>query len=55
MKDVVIVVTFLVSKWIEKNHPQKQYSLVVKKGLNYVTKNAENFEKVLEEYSQYTQ
>lgn len=39
---VILLITYLVCKWIEKNYPAKQYSLVVKKGLNFVTKNGED-------------
>jgi hypothetical protein len=35
---LILVITFLVAKWIEKHHPQKQYSLLVKKAFNYVRK-----------------
>ena len=52
MKDCRLVLAYLVAKWIEKDHPQRQYSLVVKKGLNFVTKNAQNYEKLCEEYGQ---
>lgn len=36
--DLTAVITYLIAKWIEKNHPEKQFSLVVKKGFNYVKK-----------------
>jgi hypothetical protein len=35
---------YLIGKWIEKNHPQKQYSLIVKKALGYARKEAANFQ-----------
>ena len=38
-----IVITYLVAKWIEKNYPQKQYSLVVKKGINFANKTSSHF------------
>ena len=38
LKDSIAIITFLVAKWIEKNYPQKQYSLIVKKALNYSLK-----------------
>jgi hypothetical protein len=44
--DVTVVITYLISKWIEKHHPGAQYSLVVKKGLNYAKKNSESLEKM---------
>ncbi len=31
---------YLIAKWIEKHFPQKQYSLIVKKALNYAQKEA---------------
>jgi hypothetical protein len=37
--NAIAVITYLVAKWIEKHHPQKQYSLVVKKGLKFASKN----------------
>ncbi len=40
---LVAVITYLIAKWIERNHPQKEYSLVVKKGLNFVMKQTDNF------------
>jgi hypothetical protein len=40
------VITYLIAKWIEKHHPEKQYSLVVKKGLNFARKNCGNFDKL---------
>ena len=43
LKDMTIVVTYLVSKWIEKMHPEAQYKLVIKKGLNYVKKCVFNY------------
>ena len=36
--ELIVVITYLIAKWIEKNHPEKQYSLVVKKGLNFAKK-----------------
>jgi hypothetical protein len=38
------VLTYLIAKWIEKNYPQKQYSLVIKKALNFVKKEIPNQE-----------
>jgi len=36
--------TYLIAKWIKKHYQQKQYSLIVKKALNYVKKEAKIFE-----------
>jgi hypothetical protein len=47
---VTAVLTYLVAKWIEKNHPQKQYSLLVKKALNFVKKEIPNHEEFLKAY-----
>ncbi len=46
----VAVLTYLVAKWIEKNHPQKQYSLLIKKALNFVKKEIPNHEEFLKAY-----
>lgn len=35
---MVIAITYLVAKWIEKNHPEKQYALIVKKALSFIKK-----------------
>lgn len=35
---VVIAITFFVAKWIEKNHPGKQYSLIIKKAYGFIKK-----------------
>jgi hypothetical protein len=48
----VAVITYLVAKWIELNYPQKQYSLVVKKGLKYAAKFSQDYETLEAEYSQ---
>ena len=32
------MITLLVVKWIQKNHPSKQYSLLTKKGISFVKK-----------------
>jgi len=47
---VIAVLTYLVAKWIEKNHPQKQFSLLIKKALNYVKKEIPNHEEFLKAY-----
>ena len=49
-KHMLVVITYLVAKWIEKKYPQKQYGLVVKKGLKFVDKNAENYGELTKEY-----
>jgi hypothetical protein len=36
--NLTVVITYLICKWIEKHYPGSEYSLVVKKGLNYVKK-----------------
>ena len=54
-KHMLVIITYLVAKWIEKKYPQKQYGLVVKKGLKFVEKNAENYGELTKEYSQYVQ
>ena len=41
-KKLQVIITYLISKWIEKNHPGTQYNLVVKKGISYVKKNADS-------------
>lgn len=40
---MIALVTYLVAKWIEKHHPEKQYSLVIKKGLNFVRQHVDNY------------
>ena len=34
----IIVLTYLIARWIERHHPDAMYKLIVKKGLNYVKK-----------------
>lgn len=51
--DKTAVITYLVAKWIEKNYPQKQYALVVKKGMNFIKKNTQNHEEFDALYRQY--
>ena len=41
--NLVVLITYIIAKWIEIHHPEKQYSLVVKKGFNFVKKNTEDF------------
>lgn len=41
--NVTVIITYLIAKWIEKHHPEKQYSLVAKKGLNFAKKNTDDF------------
>lgn len=41
---VVIGITYLICKWIERHYPEKQYSLVVKKGYNFIKKQGQNLE-----------
>ena len=47
---MVAVLTYLVVKWIEKNHPQKQYHLLIKKTLSFVKKEIPNHEEFLKAY-----
>ena len=51
----MVLMTYLVAKWIEKHHPQKQYSLVIKKGLNFVTSHATDYQLLVQECQQYLQ
>lgn len=53
-KMLVLVITYLVAKWIEKHHPSKQYSLLVKKAFNYIKKQVGDVEKFALPYQQYT-
>ena len=50
---MIAVVTYLIAKWIEIYYPDKQYSLVSKKAMNFVKKMADNFEKYPQLYDQY--
>jgi len=45
LEDVAAVITFLIVKWIEKHHPQKEYALIVKKANNWLKKqvNSQNY------------
>ena len=36
--DQVVIITYLVAKWIEKYYPESQYSLLVKKGFSFIKK-----------------
>ena len=47
-----VVITYLIARWIKKNYPQKEYSLIVRKGISYATNNSNNFEKLEEKYSE---
>jgi hypothetical protein len=38
--DPSICCTYLIAKWIEKNHPEKQYTLLVKKAFSWIKKTA---------------
>ena len=42
-----LIVTCLVINWIEKYHKSKQYSLVVKKGLNFLKRELADIEPLL--------
>ncbi len=44
---------YLIAKWIEKNYPQKQYSLIVKKALNYSQKESKNYKDYPSIFDQY--
>lgn len=46
------ILAYLVAMWIVKNYPQKQYSLVIKKTLNY-SKKSKEYEKIVQEYEMY--
>jgi hypothetical protein len=35
---ITVVVSYLVAKWIEIYHPQKQYVLIAKKAMSFVKK-----------------
>ena len=52
-KELTAVVTYLISRWIEKNYPGTQYHLVVKKGLNFVKKDADNLDEFDKLYGKY--
>jgi hypothetical protein len=34
--EAIAVLTYLIMRWIEKNYPQKQYTLVIKKAKKFV-------------------
>ena len=34
--NLIAVVTFLVARWIEVFHPQKQYALLLKKAMKFI-------------------
>jgi hypothetical protein len=54
--DFIKAVTYLVAKWIEKHHPEPQFSLVVRKGLSFVKKACgEDFDKFKGVYEQYVE
>ena len=44
---------YLISRWIEKHYPGTQYHLVVKKGFNFVKKDANSLEKFDKLYGKY--
>lgn len=48
----MLIVTYLVAKWIEKHCPGNQYSLLVKKALKYIEKNGD-LKKISESYGKY--
>jgi hypothetical protein len=35
---ITIAITYAVTKWIEKNYPQKQYGLIIKKAFSFIKK-----------------
>ena len=47
------VITYLIAKWMSKHHPQKEYSLIVKKGINFATKHSNNIDKLVEKYAKF--
>lgn len=52
-KESLAILTFLVAKWIEKHHPEIEYSLLVKKALNWSKKNAANIKSYSTTYGVY--
>ncbi len=38
---ITVVVSYVVAKWIEIHHPQKQYALIAKKAMSYAKKSIE--------------
>lgn len=46
---------YLLAKWIEKNHPQKQYSLIVKKAISFASKGTDQFKQFSLLFDQYVQ
>jgi hypothetical protein len=44
---------YLIAKWIEKNHPQKQYILIIKKAIGYARKEAATFQDYPALFDQY--
>lgn len=47
-----IMITFLVIRWIQQFFPQKEYSLVVKKGANFIKREKASMEELAELCSQ---
>ena len=37
-----IVITYMIAKWLETNHPDKEYILLIKKAMNWVKKQCVN-------------
>lgn len=48
-------VAYLLAKWIEKHHPQKQYSLIIKKAISFASKDADQFKQFPSLFDQYIQ
>ena len=51
--NVVIGITYLIAGWIEKHHPEKQFSLVAKKGRKYVERYGQNKQRLAQLYDKY--
>ena len=43
---MIIVLTFLIVRWLEKHSYSRQYGLIIKKGLNYIKRNTEKSEEM---------
>jgi hypothetical protein len=54
LTDRDVAITLLVVRWVEANHKEKVYSLILKKAMSWLKKQ-EMYEEYLKTYSKYVQ
>ena len=51
--NIIEVVTYLIAIWIQKENPEKQFSLVAKKGIKFVEKSKVDLNRIKRTYEKY--